>query len=175
MKVTNYISAFALLESASRVAALPAFGGNVDHSTPVALNAFKRSSNNVGREADVGGHNIPFEHLAVLVKDSLANGIPKERPLKPRAVFDAAAQLIDGQFCNTTNFRRLLTFQIVSGDHEFQMPDYDAGDVRGPCPGLNALSNHGYLPRNGIASVCLLSPTKIKQLMFRRLRNMSRA
>ncbi|KAF8067669.1 Chloroperoxidase [Lyophyllum atratum] len=26
------------------------------------------------------------------------------------------------------------------------------GDLRGPCPGLNTLANHGYLPRNGIAS-----------------------
>jgi hypothetical protein len=27
------------------------------------------------------------------------------------------------------------------------------GDQRGPCPGLNTLANHGYLPRNGIVSV----------------------
>ncbi|KAF8503098.1 Chloroperoxidase [Gautieria morchelliformis] len=26
------------------------------------------------------------------------------------------------------------------------------GDIRGPCPGLNTLASHGYLPRNGIAS-----------------------
>ncbi|TFK19789.1 aromatic peroxygenase precursor [Coprinopsis marcescibilis] len=26
------------------------------------------------------------------------------------------------------------------------------GDMRGPCPGLNTLAAHGYLPRNGIAS-----------------------
>ncbi|CAA7270619.1 unnamed protein product [Cyclocybe aegerita] len=26
------------------------------------------------------------------------------------------------------------------------------GDIRGPCPGLNALASHGYLPRNGIAT-----------------------
>ena len=29
-------------------------------------------------------------------------------------------------------------------------------DLRGPCPGLNALANHGYLPRNGIATVAQL-------------------
>ena len=28
-----------------------------------------------------------------------------------------------------------------------------AGDKRGPCPGLNAAANHGFLPRNGITSV----------------------
>lgn len=26
-------------------------------------------------------------------------------------------------------------------------------DIRGPCPGLNAAANHGFLPRNGIASI----------------------
>ncbi|KAJ6566121.1 Peroxidase, family 2-domain-containing protein [Mycena capillaripes] len=31
--------------------------------------------------------------------------------------------------------------------HEFKAPG--PGDVRGPCPGLNTLANHGYLPRNG--------------------------
>lgn len=24
---------------------------------------------------------------------------------------------------------------------------------RGPCPGLNALANHGYLPRNGVTGL----------------------
>ncbi|KIJ48837.1 hypothetical protein M422DRAFT_247194 [Sphaerobolus stellatus SS14] len=26
------------------------------------------------------------------------------------------------------------------------------GDIRGPCPGLNTLASHGYLPRNGIVT-----------------------
>lgn len=30
---------------------------------------------------------------------------------------------------------------------QFQAPT--STDIRGPCPGLNALSNHGYLPRDG--------------------------
>ena len=38
----------------------------------------------------------------------------------------------------------------VSGEHEYQDPG--PGDIRGPCPGLNAAANHGYLPRNGIAT-----------------------
>ncbi|KAF1970232.1 Cloroperoxidase [Bimuria novae-zelandiae CBS 107.79] len=40
----------------------------------------------------------------------------------------------------------------VSGDHKFIAPDFST-DYRGPCPALNALANHGYIPRNGIASV----------------------
>lgn len=48
--------------------------------------------------------------------------------------FDAAAQRID-----------------VSGSHAWKPPGH--GDDRGPCPGLNALANHGYLPRNGRADI----------------------
>ncbi|KAG4270402.1 hypothetical protein FPRO04_11561 [Fusarium proliferatum] len=41
----------------------------------------------------------------------------------------------------------------VSGEHEFLPPNLKAGDQRGPCPGLNALANHGYLPSNGVADM----------------------
>lgn len=34
-------------------------------------------------------------------------------------------------------------------------PDWEAGDVRGLCPGLNTLANHNYLPRNGVATVSI--------------------
>ncbi|KAK9769583.1 hypothetical protein AB5N19_11760 [Seiridium cardinale] len=47
-------------------------------------------------------------------------------------------------------FDPLTTPIDVSGDHAFQAPDLDGGDQRGPCPGLNALANHGYLPRDGV-------------------------
>ncbi|KAL1601572.1 hypothetical protein SLS60_006487 [Paraconiothyrium brasiliense] len=40
----------------------------------------------------------------------------------------------------------------VTGEHRFIPPDLPK-DYRGPCPALNALSNHGYIPRNGIASI----------------------
>lgn len=42
---------------------------------------------------------------------------------------------------------------LVTGDHAFIAPNFTAGDQRGPCPGLNALANHGYIPRNGVVSV----------------------
>lgn len=35
----------------------------------------------------------------------------------------------------------------VTGEHVYQ--SLAASDIRGPCPGLNAAANHGYLPRNG--------------------------
>ncbi|POS71959.1 oxidase [Diaporthe helianthi] len=38
----------------------------------------------------------------------------------------------------------------VTGEHAFVAPDLDAGDQRGPCPGLNALANHNYIPHDGV-------------------------
>ncbi|KAH7014282.1 Chloroperoxidase [Microdochium trichocladiopsis] len=39
---------------------------------------------------------------------------------------------------------------VVDGVHEFRPPNFAQGDQRGPCPGLNALANHGYLSRDGV-------------------------
>ena len=47
--------------------------------------------------------------------------------------FDAASQLVS-----------------VDGQHAFVAPG--PGDQRGPCAGLNAAANHGYLPHDGIAT-----------------------
>ncbi|KAI0533778.1 Chloroperoxidase [Xylaria digitata] len=41
----------------------------------------------------------------------------------------------------------------VSGKHAFKAPNFENGDQRGPCPGLNALANHGYIPHDGIVSL----------------------
>ena len=39
--------------------------------------------------------------------------------------------------------------------HPFQAPKQ--GDIRGPCPGLNVLANHGYISRTGVTSVLELT------------------
>jgi len=39
---------------------------------------------------------------------------------------------------------------VNDADHPWMTPA--PNDMRGPCPGLNTLASHGYLPRNGIAS-----------------------
>lgn len=43
--------------------------------------------------------------------------------------------------------------QYVSntGAHAFVAPG--PTDQRGPCPGLNAMANHNYMPHNGIATI----------------------
>ncbi|APA15984.1 hypothetical protein sscle_16g107540 [Sclerotinia sclerotiorum 1980 UF-70] len=38
-----------------------------------------------------------------------------------------------------------------SGKHAFVAPG--PNDLRGPCPGLNAMANHNYIPHNGVATV----------------------
>ncbi|KAI1427669.1 Chloroperoxidase [Xylaria sp. FL1777] len=41
----------------------------------------------------------------------------------------------------------------IYGEHSFKAPDFENGDQRGPCPGLNALANHGYIPHDGVVSL----------------------
>ncbi|KAG8678611.1 hypothetical protein FRC09_019698, partial [Ceratobasidium sp. 395] len=59
---------------------------------------------------------------------------PQSNEVFPAKTFDPVKQKID-----------------ITGDHAFQPPK--PGDQRGPCPGLNALANHGYLKRNGVTTV----------------------
>lgn len=39
----------------------------------------------------------------------------------------------------------------VGSGHEYQDPS--TNDKRGPCPGLNAAANHGFLPRSGLPTI----------------------
>lgn len=48
------------------------------------------------------------------------------------------------------------TLVDVTGEHAFQAPSSTA--QRGPCPGLNALANHGYISRDGIVSLVEVVP-----------------
>lgn len=48
-----------------------------------------------------------------------------------------------------------ISSRAVTGEHAFVAPDFASGDQRGPCPGLNALANHGYIPHDGVVSVSI--------------------
>ena len=41
----------------------------------------------------------------------------------------------------------------VTGEHAFVAPG--PNDLRGPCPGLNALANHGYFPHSGVVPLAV--------------------
>ncbi|TLD19905.1 hypothetical protein PspLS_09614 [Pyricularia sp. CBS 133598] len=60
------------------------------------------------------------------------------------AAFPMMASSGSGNSIDTTLMARQAQ---APADHQFQAPGN--GDVRSPCPMLNALANHGYLPRNG--------------------------
>lgn len=61
--------------------------------------------------------------------------------------FNAAAQYVD----------------ITSGSgHDFHPPG--TTDRRGPCPGLNAAANHGFIPRNGILTTAQGRHLKVDKL-----------
>jgi hypothetical protein len=43
----------------------------------------------------------------------------------------------------------------TTGEHVYIAPG--PGDIRGPCPGLNVMTNHGYISRNGVSSIVELA------------------
>ncbi|KAJ3921575.1 hypothetical protein F5877DRAFT_64820 [Lentinula edodes] len=51
----------------------------------------------------------------------------------------------------SVGFDAALQYVSTTGVHAFVPPGL--GDFRGPCPGLNAMANHGYIPHNGIATI----------------------
>jgi len=65
--------------------------------------------------------------------------------LHPRASSGGVVIVPPPNLSNQTGLK-----QIPDADHPYQAPG--PNDQRGPCPALNTLANHGYLPRNGVAS-----------------------
>ncbi|KUJ24283.1 putative aromatic peroxygenase [Mollisia scopiformis] len=83
-----------------------------------------------------------FPALAAEHAERLANSQRGKRSTlarsihKKRVTFDPASQ-----------------YTSTTGAHAFVPPNFAAGDVRGPCPGLNAAANHGYIPHNGVGTM----------------------
>jgi hypothetical protein len=49
-------------------------------------------------------------------------------------------------------FNATAQYVSTSGQYAFVAPDLST-DQRGPCPRLNAMANHGYIPHNGVATI----------------------
>lgn len=64
------------------------------------------------------------------------------------ATGSAMPGLVDRQ---ATGFNPSTQAVSVTGSNAWQAPG--SSDMRGPCPGLNAMANHGYIPRNGFVSI----------------------
>jgi hypothetical protein len=73
--------------------------------------------------------------------DALAARITRESQTK--------RQILEPGF--NANAQRVST----TGKHAYIAPG--PGDMRGTCPGLNVMANHGYISRNGVASVVELA------------------
>ncbi|KAH7346800.1 Chloroperoxidase [Rhexocercosporidium sp. MPI-PUGE-AT-0058] len=68
----------------------------------------------------------------------------------PRDLSNDPLELSEAQTnCGTIDEEDQLV--SITGQNVHQSPS--ASDIRGPYPGLNATANHGYLPRNGIATI----------------------
>ncbi|KAF2753540.1 hypothetical protein EJ05DRAFT_533664 [Pseudovirgaria hyperparasitica] len=86
----------------------------------------------------------------------IARKVAEQRALEQRQGGFLPSLVPFPEFPGTPNHAVFNTFdpksQLVStsGDHAWQAPG--PGDIRGPCAGLNAAANHGYLPRDGIAT-----------------------
>jgi hypothetical protein len=52
----------------------------------------------------------------------------------------------------TPGFNATEQYVSTSGHYAYVAPDL-SNDQRGPCPGLNAMANHGYIPHNGVATI----------------------
>lgn len=79
--------------------------------------------------------NVNEEEKRELARISLAVEANTKRDIVSRAPgFNSSQQYVSNQ-----------------GAHKFVPPG--KGDLRGPCPGLNAMANHNYIPHNGIATI----------------------
>ena len=87
--------------------------------------------------------NQPFD-----VSDEIA-GLTPDTPTAAQKASAARDNCGFVNFCTVFDAEEQLV--STTGAHAYQSPT--AGDIRGPCPGLNAAANHGYLPRNGAATI----------------------
>lgn len=62
---------------------------------------------------------------------------------------DAATALFEPK--NTFNAEKQYIDISEGSGHEYVAPG--PNDLRGPCPGLNAFANHGFIPHNGYATI----------------------
>lgn len=99
----------------------------------------------------VVGGSLPSADVIAKLTEGL-QGLAKESHEK-RLLIDPLTAPVDGEQYPSVAWPISNISSTVTGDHSFIPPDFSAGDQRGPCPGLNALANHGYIGRNGVTSV----------------------
>jgi hypothetical protein len=97
------------------------------------------------------------------MKSLLLHGALVVLPLSSPAFLSVAQEVAiqlsrSSNIASRSNQKRTVSFDPVSqlvdvtGQHAFTPSNCDTEDQRGPCPGLNTLANHNYLPHNGVAA-----------------------
>lgn len=92
--------------------------------------------------------------LTVLASSCIVDAFP---PLSVRNLEDITPRQVNEALKSVERLRLEKNFTIdfrkpidITSRHAFRAPD--TGDQRGPCPGLNALANHGYISHDGVTS-----------------------
>ena len=80
-----------------------------------------------------------------------AQNVRRSLPLPQDALGISGAETNCGPTIPCPAFDAKDQYVSIEGEHAYAAPGED--EIRGPCPGLNAAANHGYLPRSGVASI----------------------
>jgi hypothetical protein len=95
----------------------------------------------------LSSHSHPHSHQAVKrqgLLDALFDGLGDLSAITQHLLQD-----VENALDAIISVDAATTSIDVDGLHAFHPPT--ASDQRGPCPALNALANHGYIPHNGSA------------------------
>jgi len=101
-----------------------------------------------------------FAIASLLTLAQTALAFPKVSPQEFKRMVEEAANkpkpdIRDGQTGRIVKFDPVPSFtgtkKIPDAAHPYKAPG--PKDLRGPCPALNTLANHGYIPHNGSATV----------------------
>jgi Peroxidase, family 2 len=79
-------------------------------------------------------NGLHLEELTKRANGGSISGTFVPDPAQIAGIFNAKAQYVSNQ-----------------GQYAFKAPG--PNDARGPCPGLNAMANHGYIPHNGVGTI----------------------
>lgn len=97
---------------------------------------------------------IAYPHIERMLvpRDAEAESAQAETPkLQKRCGASISGTIVPDPAQVSCTFNPKLQYVNNTGAHAWQMPAKT--DQRGPCPGLNAMANHNYIPRNGIATI----------------------
>ena len=96
----------------------------------------------------------PFAEKALRDPEHLSQNLAERNlpaPARTEEIIDEERRSGPGGIPFTTFSKDQLI--DVTGEHAWVAPG--PGDLRGPCPGLNTLANHGYFPHNGVVPLAV--------------------